>query len=43
MPVRDPTTTLAEIAAASARLPGAGATIRRRLYFRYTFRWDKPR
>jgi SAM-dependent methyltransferase len=41
MPVRDPTETLAEIAAAaSARLPGA--TIRRRLYFRYTLRWDKP-
>ena len=42
MPVRDPSTTLAEIAtAASARLPGA--TIRRRLFFRYTLRWDKPR
>lgn len=41
MPVRDPTRTLAEIAAtASGRLPGA--TIRRRLYFRYTLRWDKP-
>jgi SAM-dependent methyltransferase len=41
MPVRDPAETLAEIAAAaSARLPGA--TIRRRLYFRYTLRWDKP-
>jgi SAM-dependent methyltransferase len=41
MPVRDPTGTLAEIAAAaSASLPGA--TIRRRLYFRYTLRWDKP-
>jgi SAM-dependent methyltransferase len=41
MPVRDPTTTLAEIAATTrARLPGAA--IRRRLYFRYTLRWDKP-
>lgn len=41
MPVRDPACTVAEIAAAvSARLPGA--TIRRRLYFRYTLRWDKP-
>jgi hypothetical protein len=40
MPVRDPACTVAEIAAtASARLPGA--TIRRRLYFRYTLRWDK--
>ena len=41
MPVREPSTTLAEIAATtSARLPGA--TIRRRLFFRYTLRWDKP-
>jgi SAM-dependent methyltransferase len=41
MPVRDPATTLAEItAAATARLPGA--TVRRRLFFRYTLRWDKP-
>jgi SAM-dependent methyltransferase len=41
MPVRDPTRTLAEIGAtANACLPGA--TIRRRLYFRYTLRWDKP-
>lgn len=41
MPVRDPSTTLAEIAAAAgACLPGA--TIRRRLFFRYTLRWDKP-
>jgi SAM-dependent methyltransferase len=41
MPVRDPATTLAEIsAAARAHLPGA--TIRRRLFFRYTLRWDKP-
>ena len=42
MPVRDPSATVAEIAAAArARLPGA--TIRRRLFFRYTLRWDKPR
>ena len=41
MPVRDPTTTFAEIAeVARARLPGA--TVRRRLFFRYTLRWDKP-
>jgi SAM-dependent methyltransferase len=41
MPVRDPSATVAEIAAAaSARLPGT--TIRRRLFFRYTLRWDKP-
>jgi len=41
MPVRDPATTLAEItAAARARLPGA--IVRRRLFFRYTLRWDKP-
>jgi 2-polyprenyl-3-methyl-5-hydroxy-6-metoxy-1,4-benzoquinol methylase len=41
MPVRDPTRTLAEIAAAAgASLPGAA--IRRRLYFRYTLRWEKP-
>ena len=41
MPVRDPAATLAEItAAARAHLPGA--TVRRRLFFRYTLRWDKP-
>lgn len=41
MPVRDPATTLAQIAAAArAHLPGA--TLRRRLFFRYTLRWDKP-
>jgi SAM-dependent methyltransferase len=41
IPVRDPATTLAEIAAAArARLPGAA--VRRRLFFRYTLRWDKP-
>jgi hypothetical protein len=41
MPVRDPATTLAEIAAAaSTHLPGA--TPRQRLFFRYTLRWDKP-
>jgi SAM-dependent methyltransferase len=42
MPVRDPAVTVAEIAAAArASLPGA--VIRRRLFFRYTLRWDKPR
>jgi hypothetical protein len=41
MPVRVPVTTLAQITAAvRARLPGA--TVRRRLFFRYTLRWDKP-
>jgi SAM-dependent methyltransferase len=41
MPVRDPAMTLAEITvAARARLPGAA--VRRRLFFRYTLRWDKP-
>jgi hypothetical protein len=41
MPVRDPVTTLAEItAAAREHLPGAA--VRRRLFFRYTLRWDKP-
>jgi len=41
MPVRDPATTLAQITtAARAHLPGAA--IRRRLFFRYTLRWDKP-
>ena len=41
MPVRDPASTQAEItAAARAQLPGA--TVRRRLFFRYTLRWDKP-
>lgn len=42
MPVTDPATSLAEIAAAAhTSLPGA--TVRRRLFFRYTLRWDKPR
>jgi len=42
MPVLDPSMAIAEIAtAASTCLPGA--TIRRRLFFRYTLRWDKPR
>jgi SAM-dependent methyltransferase len=41
MPVRDPTTTWAEIAAAArSRLPGS--VVRHRLFFRYTLRWDKP-
>lgn len=41
MPVRGPAETIAEIAAAArSQLPGA--TIRRRLFFRYTLRWDKP-
>jgi SAM-dependent methyltransferase len=41
MPMKDPATTLAEITkAAKAHLPGS--TVRRRLFFRYTLRWDKP-
>jgi hypothetical protein len=41
MPVRDPATTLAEITTA-ARIHLPGATLRRRMFFRYTLRWDKP-
>jgi SAM-dependent methyltransferase len=41
VPVRDPVTTFAEIrSAARAHLPGV--TVRRRLFFRYTLRRDKP-
>jgi len=41
MPVKDPEATLAEItAAAKSLLPGA--LVRRRLFFRFTLRWDKP-
>ncbi|HEX6519042.1 MAG TPA: class I SAM-dependent methyltransferase [Streptosporangiaceae bacterium] len=41
MPVRDPVTTFAEIkTAARAHLPGVAA--RRRVFFRYTLRWDRP-
>jgi SAM-dependent methyltransferase len=40
MPMMDPTTTVAEITkAARARLPGC--SVRRRLFFRYTLRWEK--
>ena len=42
VPVMDPATTFAEIAkAARAHLPGS--TVRRRLFFRYTLLWEKPR
>jgi hypothetical protein len=42
MPMMDPITTLAEISdAARAQLPGS--SVRRRLFFRYTLHWDKPR
>lgn len=42
IPMMDPATTLAEITkAARAHLPGS--TVRRRLFFRYTLRWEKPR
>lgn len=41
MPVKDPGTTFAEIrTAARAHLPGVA--VRRRVFFRYTLRWDKP-
>jgi ubiquinone/menaquinone biosynthesis C-methylase UbiE len=41
-PMMDPATTLAEISkAARAHLPGS--SVRRRLFFRYTLRWDKSR
>jgi hypothetical protein len=42
MPMMDPATTVAEIAkAARAHLPRS--SVRRRLFFRYTLRWDKLR
>jgi SAM-dependent methyltransferase len=41
MPVMDPVITVAQITkAASVHLPGS--TLRRRLFFRFTLRWDKP-
>jgi SAM-dependent methyltransferase len=41
MPMKDSTTTVADVArAARAALPGC--SLRRRLFFRYTLRWDKP-
>jgi ubiquinone/menaquinone biosynthesis C-methylase UbiE len=41
-PVMDPTATFAEIAKA-ARAHLRGCTVRRRLFFRYTLLWEKPR
>lgn len=42
MPIMDPAATFAEISkAAGAHLPGS--SVRRRLFFRYTLRWEKPR
>jgi SAM-dependent methyltransferase len=41
VPMMDPTTTLADVAQA-ARAHLRGATVRRRLFFRYTLRWEKP-
>lgn len=41
MPVRDPVTTLGEIAAA-ARRPLPGARIRRHLFYRYSLVWRRP-
>jgi len=41
MPMKDPASTIAEITkSANAHLPGS--TVRRRLFFRYTLRWEKP-
>jgi SAM-dependent methyltransferase len=42
VPVMDPATTLAEITKA-ARAHLRGSRLRRRLFFRYTLRWEKPR
>lgn len=42
MPMMDPATTVADIAKA-ARAHLRGSTVRRRLFFRYTLRWEKPR
>jgi SAM-dependent methyltransferase len=42
VPVMDPATAFAEIAKA-ARVHLPGSTVRRRLFFRYTLRWEKPR
>lgn len=41
VPMMDPATTLVEIAKA-ARTHLRGSTVRRRLFFRYTLRWEKP-
>lgn len=41
MPMKDPTTTWSDLSAA-ARTHLPGASLRRRLFFRYTLRWDKP-
>jgi SAM-dependent methyltransferase len=41
MPMKDPTTAVADVAlAARAALPGC--SVHRRLFFRYSLRWDKP-
>lgn len=40
MPVKSPTTTLAEVREATARLPGS--TISRALYWRYLLTWQRP-
>jgi SAM-dependent methyltransferase len=41
MPMKDPATTVAEITrSSSVHLPGS--MVRRRLFFRYTLRWEKP-
>ena len=42
VPMMDSTTTFAEIAKA-ARAHLWGSTVRRRLFFRYTLLWEKPR
>jgi SAM-dependent methyltransferase len=42
MPMMDPAATLAEITK-SARAYLRGSSVRRRVFFRYTLRWQKPR
>jgi len=41
MPMKDPTTTFTQVADTARRLL-PGAVVRRRLFFRYTLRWDRP-
>jgi SAM-dependent methyltransferase len=41
MPMKDATMTMGEVAAA-VRLVLPGCSVRRRLFFRYSLRWDKP-
>jgi SAM-dependent methyltransferase len=41
MPMRDPTTTMADVALA-ARAVFPGCAVRRRLFFRYSLSWERP-